>query len=73
MIILRTLGHHPALRIFTGQAEQPTFSQFVEGAFSALMVLVGRQEGHTTCKKLSGGMLAWLFVQGEVQICIRSS
>jgi len=24
-------------------------------AFSALMLLVGRQEGHPTCKKLSGG------------------
>ena len=29
-------------------------------AFSALMLLVGRQEGHLACKKLSGGMLAWL-------------
>jgi len=29
-------------------------------AFSALMLLVGRQEGHPTCKKLSGGMLVWL-------------
>jgi len=28
--------------------------------FSALMLLVGRQEGHPACKKLSGGMLAWL-------------
>jgi len=27
-------------------------------AFCALMLLVGRQEG--ACKKLSGGMLAWL-------------
>ena len=26
----------------------------------ALMLLVGRQEGHPACKKLSGGMLAWL-------------
>jgi len=24
---------------------------------SALMLLVGRQEGHLACKKLSGGML----------------
>jgi len=31
-------------------------------AFSALMLLVGRQEGHSACKKLSGGMLAWLSV-----------
>ena len=26
----------------------------------ALMLLVGLQEGHPACKKLSGGMLAWL-------------
>ena len=31
-------------------------------AFSALTLLVGRQEGHTACKKLSGGVLAWLSV-----------
>ena len=29
-------------------------------AFSASMLLVGRQEGHPACKKLSGGVLAWL-------------
>jgi len=29
-------------------------------AFSALTLLVGRQEGHPACKKLSGGLLAWL-------------
>jgi len=29
-------------------------------AFSALMLLVGWQEGHLACKKLSGGMLVWL-------------
>jgi len=27
---------------------------------SALMLLVGRQEGHPACKELSGGVLAWL-------------
>jgi len=33
-------------------------------AFSALMLLVGRQEGHPACKKLfSGGMLQW-FLSG---------
>jgi len=31
-----------------------------DDAFSALMLLVGRQEGHPACKKLSGGVLAWL-------------
>jgi len=35
--------------------------------FSALTLLVGRQEGHPACKKLSGGLLAWLSVWSEVQ------
>ena len=44
------------------------FSAFV---FSALTLLVGRQEGHPACKKtLSGGVLAWLSVWSEVQTCI---
>jgi len=29
-------------------------------AFSALTLLVERQEGHPACKKVSGGVLAWL-------------
>jgi len=39
-------------------------------AFSALMLLVGQQQGHPACKKLSGGVLAWLSVWSEVQTCI---
>jgi len=39
-------------------------------AFSALTLLVGRQEGHPACKKLSGEVLAWLSVWSEVQACI---
>jgi len=39
-------------------------------AFSALTLLVGRQEGHPACKKLSGGVLACLSVWSEVQTCI---
>ena len=42
-------------------------------AFSALMLLVGRQEGHPACKNLSGGVLAWLSGWSEVQTCIRPS
>ena len=38
--------------------------------FSALTLLVGRQEGHPACKKLSGGVLAWLSVWSVVQTCI---
>ena len=39
-------------------------------AFSALTLLVGRQEGHPACKKQSGGVVAWLSVWSEVQTCI---
>ena len=39
-------------------------------AFSASTLLVGRQEGHPACKKLSGGVLAWLSVCSKVQTCI---
>jgi len=42
-------------------------------AFSALTLLVGWQEGHLACKNLSGGVLAWLSVWGEVQFCIHPS
>jgi len=42
-------------------------------AFSALMLLVGQQGGHPACKKLSGGVLAWLSVCSEVQTCISPS
>ena len=42
-------------------------------AFSALTLLVGRQEGHPACKKLSGGVLAWLSVWSKVQTCIWAS
>jgi len=38
-------------------------------AFSALTLLVGRQEGHLACKKMSGEMLAWLCAWVKVQIC----
>jgi len=37
---------------------------------SALTLLVGRQEGHPACKKLSDGVLTWLSVWSKVQTCI---
>ena len=39
-------------------------------AFSALMVLVRRQEGHPACKKQSGGVLMWWSLWSKVQTCI---
>ena len=34
------------------------------------MLLVGRQEGHSACKKLSGGVLAWLSDWSEVPLTV---
>jgi len=48
-------------------------SSFQLLAFSALTLLVGRQEGHPACKKMSGGVLVWLSVWSKVQTCIWSS
>jgi len=39
-------------------------------AFSALMLLVGCQEGHLACKNLIGVVLAWLSVLSKVRTCI---
>ena len=39
-------------------------------AFSALTLLVGRQEGHPACKKLELWGVAWLSVWSEVQTCM---
>jgi len=49
------------------------YGAFSAFAFSVLTLLVGRQEGNPACKKLSGGVLAWLSVSSEVQICISPS
>ena len=39
--------------------------------YSALTLLVGHQEEHPACKKLSDEMLVWLSVCSEMQIvCI---
>jgi len=35
-------------------------------SFSALTLLVGRQEGHPACKKQSGEVLVWLSVWSEL-------
>jgi len=50
--------------------ERGDFSALLANAFSALTLLVGRQEGHPACKRLSGGVLAWLSIWGKVQTCI---
>jgi len=53
--------------------EVQNYQNYEFTAFSALTLLVGRQEGHPACKKLSGGVLAWLSVWSKVHTCIRPS
>ena len=63
-LVLATAPH-------TGQKQlNGTFAARTDCAFSALTLLVGRQEGHPVCRKLSGGVLAWLSVWSAVQTCI---
>jgi len=70
------LGHQPDVKQFSGRIfgnvmiSDYTQSVFFLCAFSALTLLAGWQEGHPACKKLSGGMLAWLCAWVKVQICI---
>ena len=51
-------------QIYATQALRNSF-EFV----GTLTLLAGRQEGHPACKKLSGGVLAWLSVWSEVRTC----
>jgi len=39
-----------------------SYEQYIVFAFSALTLLVGRQEGYPACKKQSGGVMVWLSV-----------
>ena len=55
----RTL-RDPKPKYFDVSYHIPAFKMMI--AFSALTLLVGRQEGHPACKNLSGGVLAWLSV-----------
>jgi len=41
-----------------------------ESKENVVALLVGWQEGHPACKKLSGGVLAWFSVWSEMQTCI---
>jgi len=51
------------------QQQQPPFYGHYTGQ-PALTLLVGWQEGHPACKKLSGEVLAWLSVWSKVLTCI---
>ena len=61
------------LALGTLQRQQSPLNSSTTVVFSALTLLVGHQEWHPACKKLSGGVLAWLSVWSEVQTCIQPS
>jgi len=74
-VLPRTLLTHTPLPVFEQKlcqhkrSDRLTTILWRTCAFSALTLLVGRQEGHPACSKLSGGVLAWLSVWSEVQTC----
>jgi len=68
-----SLKHSSQSRLSTQNRQIIIILQVKEKAFSALTLLVGQQEGHPACKKLTGGVLAWFSVWSEVQTCIWSS
>jgi len=64
----------PAVHRYLQQSDEQISLIFgAKTVFSALTLLVGRQEGNPACKKLSGGVLAWLSVWSQVQTCILPS
>jgi len=63
----------PRNRVLDGSRDPPQEGHFWRNLgmpFSALTLLVGRQEGHPACKKQSGGVLVWLSVWSKMQTCI---
>jgi len=66
-MLTHKLGHFSlSLRV---QVVKPALAKLC--AFSAFSLLVGHQEEHPACKKLSDEVLTWLSVCSEVQmICI---
>ena len=57
-----------ASEVYTALKKQITIYNALD--ISALTLLFGWQEGHPACKKLSGGVLAWLSVWSEMQTCM---
>ena len=63
-------GSPPTVFVLMAFPDFLSFIFLIHNAFSALTLLVGRQEGHPAWKKLSGEVLVWLSVWSEVQTCI---
>jgi len=65
----RQISRHQKFH-FAGTSAFPLLCDLFLCAFIALTLLVGRQEGHPACKRLSGGVLAWFSLWSKVQTCI---
>jgi len=68
-LIFHELGRNgniivPELYTFMSAAKMVYFAHFItfDVTFSAFTLLIGWQEGHPACKKLSGEVLVWLSV-----------
>jgi len=75
VFVLAFCDHFWMLRFLCDRFSMSVFSiMWVVSVFSALMLLIGWQEGHLACKNLSGEVLTWLSVWSEVQmICVWSN
>ena len=73
-VIFSWVGHLDGYLAYKKLLQLSSYYAFSALAFNALTLLVGRQEEHPVCKKLSDGVLVWLSVWSDVQIvCIWSS
>jgi len=68
-----TRSQGEVIKKFRKTANKYYISEHLANAFSALTLLVGRQEGHPACKKNFSEVLVWLSVWSEVQTCILPS
>ena len=70
-VFLPAAATHRHLLVVCHFNKMPNKSRIPQAKFSYFTsLLVGRQEGHPACKKLSGGVLAWLSIWSEMQTCI---
>ena len=66
----QTEGHQADVRVSLYAMEAASITSWLCVVIVCPSLLVGWQKGHPACKKLSGGVLAWLSVWNEVQSCI---
>ena len=74
VVRLQRCTQHDVLQVCLSTTTTTNCGSDLAVAFIALTLLVGRQEEHLPCKKLSDEVLGWLSVWSEVQMtCMWSS